>query len=254
MLSMKIKEHRPIIMQYAKASGIMLLDKYLPELNPWKNLEIIQDIEDWKNVNKNYPERFMCRTDNRLGDKTVRVRGLSGKKEDIASTIEEIKKQSENAVILIMENKFPNIPRHRMNGGFTVAVNLYENIIMELVGKGFDSSEITREKAVHERYVIPWSEVLFIKNKKDLLKNSIIDKYIVSDEDYKKSRQDRITVLENFHEDVEEIKESLPENYINISETTIESLLKNIVFPLYCKTRRVVSRWIEKFQGARKYR
>lgn len=237
MLSMKIKEHRPLIMRYAKASGILLLDKYLPELNPWEDLEIIQNIDEWNLAKGKYPDLLMCRTDNLLGDKPVRIRGTNGKKEEVAEAMDQIKKQNKDAVMLILKNKYPDIPRYKNNGGFTVAFDLYQNIILELVGRGFDGSEITREKAVHERYIIPWSEALFIKSKKDLIKNSITTNYTVSEEEYQKNREERINTLKLLKEKQSEVETSIPIKYMQVDETIIENILDSIIFPLYCKSR-----------------
>ena len=159
------------MMTYGKAKGMVLVKKYLPDLNPFKNINIVSSIEQWKQVEDNYSDRITCRTDTKIGDaKNVRVEGTSGKKEDIPNILENIKSQNPDAVLLLLETQRDVFPRYENQGGFNVLFNLNESVIIELVGKGFDGRELTREKAVHERYAIPWDDILFMRNKTDLQK------------------------------------------------------------------------------------
>ena len=41
------------LMTYGKAKGIVLLQKYLPNLNPFAGISIIRDLEEWEKVKDN---------------------------------------------------------------------------------------------------------------------------------------------------------------------------------------------------------
>lgn len=232
-----IKEKKPNPMIYGKAKGIILLNKYLPQLYPYKKITIISSIDEWNQIKDKVPDRIMSRTDTKIGDtKNVRISGTSGKKEDIPKELEEIKRQNPDGVLLLLNMKTPVIPRYEEDGGFNVAFNINENVIIELVGKGFDGRELTREKAVHERYVIPWNEVLFIRDKYDMLKSKTISKYIVDDKEYKRTREDRIEFLKEMEGDTEAIYSNVPEQYKAIDEEIIRSILNDVIFEL-CKRK-----------------
>ncbi len=226
-------------MIYGKAKGIFLLNKYLPDLYPYKKIQIISSIEEWNKIKDKLPERVTTRTDTKIGDyRNVRISGTSGKKEDIPLELEEVKKQNPDGVLLLLNTKFPTIPRYENNGGFSVGFNINENVVIELVGKGFDGRELTREKAVHERYIIPWNEVLFIRNKKDMIKNRNVLMYEICDDEYKRTRQERLKFLGEIEKetDKEIIEENVPIAYKELDEEIIKSILDDIILEL-CKRK-----------------
>jgi len=119
-----------------------------------------------------------------------------------------------------MKPKEQAIPRYEDDGGFNILFNMNDSVIIELVGKGFDGHELTRN-GMHERYQIPWSEVLFIRDKSDLIKNNMVQTYIIEQEDYKKTRESRklLDLLINLKQNVIEYskdKEGLVETSGNI--------------------------------------
>lgn len=226
-------------MIYGKAKGIFLLNKYLPDLYPYKKIQIISSIEEWDKIKDKLPERVTTRTDTKIGDnRNVRISGTSGKKEDVPLEIEELKKQNPDGVLLLLDTKSPTIPRYENDGGFNVGFNINENVVIELVGKGFDGRELTREKAVHERYVIPWDEVLFIRNKKDMTKSRNVSMYEICDDEYKRTRQERVEFLNEKEKEIDReiIEENVPIAYKELDEEIIKNILDDVILEL-CKRK-----------------
>lgn len=233
-------EQRRIMMTYGKTKGIVLLQKYLPELNPIKNVKIVSSIQEWEEMKDECPERITCRTDTKIGDqKNVRIEGASGKKEEVPNILKQIKEQNPDAVLLLMQMKDSPIKRYENDGGFNILFNVNESVIIELVGKGFDARELTREKAVHERYSIPWNDVLFMRNKKDLQKSRNVESYVVDDEEYKRTRKERIEFLNSIESDSKAIEEAVPQEYQQSSDELIQSILDKVVFSLYKRKREL---------------
>ena len=233
-------DKKNIMMTYGKAKGMVLLEKYLPDLNPFKNINIISSIEQWEQVKDNYSDRVTCRIDTKIGDKrNVRIEGASGKKEDVPDILKNIKSRNPDAVLLLLETQRDVFPRYENQGGFNVLFNLNESVIIELVGKGFDGRELTREKAVHERYVIPWEDALFIRNKMDLQKNKNVEKYLVDGDEYKRTRDERIQFLNSIEKNKDEIEKAVPKTYQQVSDHLIEDILNKIIFNMYQRKREL---------------
>lgn len=224
------------LMRYGKAKGAVLLEKYLPKLNPFEKIDIVPSIEKWNKIKDNYSERITTRTDTVVGDpRIVRISGTSGLKKDVEDLIRQVKEQNPDGVVLIMEKKAGSgiLPRYKYDGGFNIAFYQNDSVIIEMVGKGFDAREITREIGVHERYIIPWDEIPFMKNKKDLMKSQSISKYIVNDKEYQRTREERINFLNSIESDKEAIQANVPKQYKPIKDEFIDTILENIVFELY---------------------
>lgn len=227
------------LMRFRKAKGIVLASKYLPSLIPFSGLKIVSSKEEWEKIKDNYPDILTTRTDTIIGDlPIVKIDETTGSKEEIPNIIDEIKKQNPNGVLLILEKETPTNPKYENDGGFNVAFYEGDSVVIELVGKGFDSKSITREKAVHERYIIPWDEISFVKDKSDLIRrnylvpNSSTD-LVVNKDEYSKQRQERLEFLESKHEDMFKAEKAIPTEYKPVDIQIIKGILDNIVFELY---------------------
>lgn len=233
-------EQKRKMMTYGKTKGIVLLEKYLPDLTPIKDVKIISDIQEWDKIKDECPDRITCRTDTKIGDqKNVRIEGASGKKEEVPNILKQIKQQNPDGVLLLMQMKDSPIKRYENDGGFNILFNVNESVIIELVGEGFDARELTREKAVHERYSIPWNDVLFMRNKHDLIKSRNVGKYVVNDEEYKRTRKERIEFLNSIESDAKAIEKAVPQEYQQSSDELIQSILDEVVFSLYKRKREL---------------
>lgn len=238
-------------MRYGKAKGIVLLQKYLPKLSPFKSIDIVSNIDEWNAVKDKFGDFVPNRVDYPIGEsKRNAIAGTNGFTSEMPSLIESVNNQSPNGVVLLLPTKENIIvpPRYEDDGGFNVLFNMGSNVIIELVGKGFDGHEVTQGLANHERYQIPWNEVLFIRSRKDMIKSSTVQKSHVNPDDYKKQRQARVKFL---HEvvgyDLETIEKNIPETYSFISDNTIKTLLDDVVFELMKKKELILRDGLTRF-------
>lgn len=223
-------------MKYGKASGIALLQKYLPKLSPFKSMYIINNIDEWNKIKGAVGHFVPHRVDYPLGNSRLNVvAGTDQYADVIPELIAKLNDQSPDGVILILPTKNNLVipPRYEDEGGFTVLFNMGLNVIIELVGRGFDGHEVTQGKACHEKYQIPWNEVLFMRNRKDMLKSNTVQKSHISQEDYQKTRKERIDFLYNScHYDIDKIEENIPQTYSLIPDNVIVKLLDEVVLEL----------------------
>ena len=224
-------------MLYGKSKGAFLIQKYLPNLNIFKNLTIIHSIDEWNSVKDEFGDSIAYRIDYPIGSNhSNAISGTSGFANSIPEALAKTKKQTPDGVILLMSTKVPAIPRYENDGGFNVLFNSGVDIIIEIVGQGFDAHEITQGLAVHERYQIPWDEVLFIRNRLDLLKNRFVTKTLVTPQNYTIQRVNRIKFLEkDCHYDSSKFKKSIPKHYSLVSDKIISSILNDVIFELIKK-------------------
>ena len=59
ILDLKKKEHELMINKYKKCNGIVLVDKYLPELSPLNKMYVIDSVDDWEKVENEFPVHMM---------------------------------------------------------------------------------------------------------------------------------------------------------------------------------------------------
>ena len=224
------------LMEYGKARGIALLGKYLPDITPFKDIDIIASIEDWEAVKHKYGDFAIQRTDLPIG--TTRqnaVFGTSGLSKEVPELIETVHAHCPEGVVLIMSTKEPTCLRYLNDGGFNVLFSINDRIIVELVGKGFDGHEITQGLAIHERYIIPWGEAYFVKDRDNLIRhNNLV--YCVTDKEYQAQREKRVRFLvDECHYDEKAVEENIPPEYQKLSNDIVKELLDKVVLTLVQK-------------------
>lgn len=224
-------------MKYGKAKGIVLLQKYLPKISPFEDVKIISTIDEWNDVKDEYGDFISHRVDMPNGTpKKNAVKGTNGFKDSIQGLIEEVNKQGPEGVVLLMRTKEPPFYRYENDGGFNILFTLDENIVIELVGKGFDGHELTQGWAMHERYIIPWDEALFIRDRIDMLKNDSVVKARVTPKCYTKQRKERVEFLRtDCHYDIADIEKNVPEQYNLIDNEIIKRIMDDVILELITK-------------------
>lgn len=229
------------LLDYGKARGSVYLKKYLPNLTPFTDIYLVQDIEEWMQIKDTFDEHSFIRPDTLIGDKMVRLEGSDGMLSSVPKMIEEMKEQNPSSALLIVKTKGIQIPRYMDNGGFVVLFDIPHKVIIEFVGEGFDGRELTHGKAIHESYDIPWNKVLYIKNKNDLHKYSEIKRFIVNKDEYLKSREERISFLMkrcNYSKSL--LEKEIPSSYIPICEDIIKQVLDDVILELYIKQKQLL--------------
>jgi len=238
-------------MRYGKAKGIALLQKYLPKLSPFKSIDIVSNMDEWNAIKDKFGDFVPNRVDYPIGEsRRNAIAGTNGFTSGMPALIESVNTQSSNGVVLLLPTKESVVipPRYEDEGGFNVLFNMGSNVIIELVGQGFDGHEVTQGLANHERYQIPWEEVLFMRNRRDMLKCSTVQKSHVKPEEYAKQRQARVKFLhEDVGYDLEIVEEKIPKTYRLISEDVIEALLDDVVLELMKQTPMLLNDGLTRF-------
>ena len=114
-----------------------------------------------------------------------------GLKTDFCSLFDKIKNKNKHGVILFFDLVGNPSKRYTFDAGISVNVNLYEDVCIEAVSKGFDGREISKGICVHERYLIPWFELKFL-NIDNFYKYKI---YEINQDEYYDTRVKRIEYL-----------------------------------------------------------
>ena len=108
---------------------------------------------------------------------------------------------------------------------------------MDYVGSSFDCREMCLGKATHESWNIPWSEVPFMKD-------SAINKYKISEinqAEYIETAKERIAFLvKAFPDRAEEIFETMPKRYKEISRQAFRDVRDQVIFPLWMQHEQLL--------------
>ena len=221
------------LMDYSKARGIILLDKYLPDISPFKDICIVESLEKWEDIKHGYGEFAIQRVDLPIGSaKHNAVSGASGLTKDVPELIKCVKSLSEDGIVLVMNTKSPCCFRYQNDGGFNVLFSVGNRIIIELVGKGFDGHELTQGIACHERYTLEWNEAYFRKDRNDLIRGKD-QTYLVGKEEYVVQRKERIEFLVNdCHYDKRIVEENVPLEYREFKNELVGELLDKIILKM----------------------
>lgn len=196
-------ENEYYLKNYGKLNGWWLCSRYsLPtftelyivvgEINPFDN-ELLQIFGETP---------LLCRTDAPFGKGASLPRGRNLSINNINEFLLELKSKCKESIILMCKNPSiqltgKELQRYETGGGIMIIFEKYNQVIVELVGKGFDVGDITRGKAVHSSIVIPWNMIL--ENPIKIFKHCIyIEKnryFLIGTQDYLCSRETRINEL-----------------------------------------------------------
>lgn len=142
--------------------------------------------------------------------------------------IKEIKKENEKGILILFHLNVEPTERYERYAGISVGVSLGKKIYIDAVGKGFDGREVLKGISCHESYCIPWEDIrkVSINN----FKNYNI--FITSQEDYLKSRKERINYLMSCGISLDVLEDNIPKQYNQIQTFIWLDIIKNIIKPL----------------------
>lgn len=237
ILDLSKKEHIPMINMYKKCKGIALVDKYLPKLSPLNKMYIIDSMDDWEKVENEFPEKMMtARCDCPKGVNGKLPSGQTFNRDRVRGYIQEVKASVPNAVVILEDMKEGSNERIHTQGGVCLDVKIGDHIYMDYVGASFDCREMCLGKATHESWNIPWEEVPFMKD-------SSIRKFKtseISQEAYVETAKERlIFLIKAFPDRKDEIIETMPKRYQNMSIQTFRDIRDNVIFPLYLQQEKL---------------
>ena len=225
MLNINNKDDIIRMKAYHRTSDMINLIEYFPEICPVRDLTIIENESD-------YRENFMfikdldnCRVDS-LKDRDVLL-GIehAGKKDEFLSTLKKVKEKDPYGVLVLFNVNEDASERYNRYAGISIGVDVLDGIYIDAVGKGFDGREVSKGICTHERYYIPWFELrkCSVQNFKDY------KIYQISDEDYKKTRVERMIFLKSIGLNEEVYSKMIPEVYEKIPGFIWENVVRDVI-------------------------
>lgn len=115
---------------------------------------------------------------------------------------------------------------------------------MDYVGPSFDCGEISKGKAAHETWNIPWEEVPFMKD-------TAIRKFKVFEipqEAYIETAKERIKTLINYYpHKKDEIMQAMPTTFKAMPIQMFRDIRDKVIFPLYLQHRELIMDGLKSF-------
>ena len=147
---------------------------------------------------------------------------------DILKILQEIKKENKEGVLILFHLNVEPTERYERYAGISVGVSLGKKLYIDAVGKGFDGREVLKGISCHERYIIPWSDIrkINIDNFHDY------NTFIISQDNYQKSREERINYLLSCGLSLDKLEQNIPKIYNKIPDFIWLDIIKNIIKPL----------------------
>ncbi len=129
-------------------------------------------------------------------------------------------------------------------GGVLLDVTMGGTVYMGYTGPCFDCRELTKGKAEHQTWNIPWNELLFFKpsnHKKYLLKT-------INQDEYRETAIERMKFLiGEYPERRYEIIEKMPGRFEGIKTSMMENVINQVLIPLYMQKSELLQDGLEKF-------
>lgn len=226
MLNINNFNDRLQMMNYHRAKDMLNLLQFFPELSPVRNLTIVESIEDY-NANYEFCKNFLNQRNDTLITKPS-VKSIEVAESNplvVRDTFKKLKKMDKDGVMVLFDVNCKYSERYERYAGISVRVDLGECVYIEAVSKGFDGREVSKGICVHERYYIPWFDLrkLCIKNFKNYRT------YLISQEEYEKTRNERIAYLESLKVDANLLASSIPKVYQEIPDFIWLDIITNLL-------------------------
>lgn len=243
MLTVNREEDIPMMMQYHRTRDMLNLIKYFPDISPVVDLTIVEDMDDyWKNYEylKNLTSSRNDTVITKPMMKSVEVKSINPKIEDIFPKVKEI---DPDGVIVLFNLLNKPSERYDRYAGISVGVSLGNGIYIDAVGQGFDGREVSKGICSHERYFIPWFDIrgCNIGNFKEYRT------YLISDSEYKKSREERINFLTSVGIDMDIALRYVPLEYKEIPDFIWLDVIKNLIKEVYQRELELSMNGLDEF-------
>ena len=228
MLTIDNEEDIKLMHNYYRASDMIDFWYFFPDASPLERLAIATDKEDYLN-NKEYLDSFDgYRVDSPKDYSIIEGIESDGGTCNYEELFDRIKKKNPHGVILFFDLRGVPSKRYERLAGISVNVNILEDVCIEAVSKGFDGREISKGICVHERYLIPWFKLreVNISNFKDF------QIFKISEEDYIKTREERIKFLESVGITNVSYDKYIPYKYEDIPLFIWDNLIRTILVTL----------------------
>jgi hypothetical protein len=225
MLNMNNEQDFIEMKNYYRTSDMLNLLYFFPNLSPIKHLTIVKDEDDYIN-NKEYLERLdQNRVDTLKGKVPIFGVENSGGNNTFYDALLKVKEKDPNGVLVLFNGDGNASERYERYAGISVRVDLGNDVIIEAVSKGFDGREVNKSICTHERYFIPWFDL-----RKVCLENfKTYQIYQINNEQYQKTRKERILFLKSVGLNEEIVSNCIPVNYQPIPDFIWQSVIENLL-------------------------
>lgn len=228
MYSIKNKNDIPYILKYHRAKDMVNIMRFFPGLSPVKDLAVVLDEKDYENNINKLDGLDNIRNGNPITEPCMKSIIIKSKNQDRLEALKMIKKDNKNGILILfsLDNELSN--RYERYAGISVGISLGNAVYIDAVGQGFDGREVLKGISCHERYTIPWSDI----RKVNIDNFKSYNTYIINNEEYQKSRDERIDFLLKCDVSKEILDKKIPKEYTNIPDFIWLDVIKNIIKPL----------------------
>lgn len=219
-----------------KTRGVCLIKKYLPNIFAHEKIIIINNDDEWEQIKDEFPEMVTVRTDSIAGTQIPAIGGTTCPKENVPLYMKKAREKVETPYFICTQLTKGAGERIHTQGGFVVDVEIDGNVRIGYTGPSFDCRELTKGKAEHETWVIPWEEIPFVKE-------SQLSKYrinIIDDAAYPDTAIERMAFLISEYPDKkDEIIETMPKKYRAIKPEILRKVYNEVVLKLWIQKQEM---------------
>ena len=225
MYSISTEKDIPHILNYHRAKDMVNIMKYFKDLSPVDKLAVVLSKEDYIDNIDSLKDLTSIRNGNPINELCMKSIPVKEINPDILEIMDEVKKENKNGVLILFHLNVDPSERYERYAGISVGISLGNYIYIDAVGKGFDGREVLKGISCHERYSISWSDIRSI-NIDNFKKYRT---FLINDDEYKKTREERINFLKSCGIDENILEEEIPKSYNEIPDFIWLDIIKNII-------------------------
>ena len=225
MYSLRNEKDIKNILKYHRAKDMINIMNFFPGLSPIDDLAIILDESDYLENKQKISHLTNIRNGNPINEPCMKSIPTKDINPDYIKIIREIKKENNNGALILFHLNVNKTERYERYAGISIGISLGKKIYIDAVGKGFDGREVLKGISCHERYIIPWEDIrkININNFKEY------NTYFISQEDYLKSRKERINYLISCGLSFDLLEQNIPKEYQEIPGFIWLDIITNII-------------------------
>lgn len=223
---------------YQKAQGMSLAARHVAAYFPFSStLRVVRTEQEWDAVKDEYGENLAYRVDSPVGSKQRLSVNTTGAKKDVLPLLRQLRKKNDESALLLLSPTEEFVPRHEYDGGFSALFSVNQEVLLEIVGSGFDGRNVTSGRMICERFRIPWkvASAACTMDAETLLS---FREQIITPEEYVELRQQRIEELVSDDLSKEFLESVIPEEY-KWPEEAVLDLVRNVIPRLVRKQPRL---------------
>ncbi len=245
MLNYNNPKDIPEMMKYHRTKDMINLLRFFPDVSPIRNLTIVKNIEDYLE-NYDFCHTLSGERNDTLITKpsmrSVESTGINSR-EDMSDLFSRVKALDPDGVLVLFDLCHEPSERYARYAGIVVGVSVGTGIYIDAVGKGFDGREVSKGYRAHERYFIPWFDIrkCNVSNFKDYRT------FLITDEEYQKSRKDRLDFLTSVGLSLEEVSPHIPKHYEEIPNFIWLDVIRSLIKPVEAMDEELISAGLREF-------